>query len=152
MLEIENHFELEHDESHQVFHTIAAVRMKNMQKRFEEEEKTKIKVKVTPEPVTQKTEPPVFTHPEIEMLYGYVKTSKIRLGILEIMNNNKTLSQMEIANKLNQKQQNISKAVKDMIQKNLIKSLTPDKQAWNIYTITEKGKEVYDFIKNFENS
>lgn len=88
---------------------------------------------------------------DLEKLYGYVITSKIRRGILEIMHNNKTLSQTEIAKKLDQKQQNISKAVKDMIQKSLIKSLTPDKHAWNIYMITDLGKEVYDFIQEFEN-
>ena len=67
--EIEQRFELESAESDQVFGFMASLRMKRMQDKLRLEEKTKIEVKVVPELIKQKTEPPIFTHPEISMLY-----------------------------------------------------------------------------------
>ena len=69
MQEIEERFEIDNTESEQVSNIIASLRIQNIQKRFNEEEETKIIVQVDPEPVKQKTEVPVFTHPEINMLY-----------------------------------------------------------------------------------
>jgi len=67
--EIEQRFELESSESDQVFRFMASLRMQKMQEKLALEEKTKIKVKVVPQLVKQKTEPPTFTHSEIHMLY-----------------------------------------------------------------------------------
>jgi len=84
---------------------------------------------------------------DTKSLYGYITTSKLRLGILETLYKNATLRQTEIAKKLNQKQQNISKAVYDLEKVELIECLNPDKPAWKSYMITNLGKEVYEFYK-----
>ncbi len=67
--DIEQRFELDSTESDQVFRFIASLRMQRIQENLSLEEKTKIKVNVVPKFVEQKTEPPIFTNPEINMLY-----------------------------------------------------------------------------------
>ena len=77
-------------------------------------------------------------------MYAYIIPSKLRLGILEVLYSNPTLRQTEIANKLKQKQQNISRAIYDLEKTELIKCLNPGKPAWKSYIITQSGKEVIE--------
>ena len=70
MQEIENKFDIDTEESSQISSVIATIRMRNFQKKIEEEEKTKITVTVNPAPVKQQSKSPVFNHDEINMLYN----------------------------------------------------------------------------------
>ncbi|MCK4521423.1 MAG: MarR family transcriptional regulator [Nanoarchaeota archaeon] len=81
----------------------------------------------------------------IEEMYAYIIPSKLRSGILEVLYMNATLRQTEIAKKLKQKQQNISRAIYGLEKTELIECLNPDKLAWKSYMITELGKEVVEF-------
>ncbi len=87
---------------------------------------------------------------DTKYFYGYIATSKLRRDILEVLYKHPILRQTEIANKLNQKQQNISKAVYDLEKEKLIECLNPEKSAWKSYMITELGKEVVRFAKQQE--
>jgi|SRR3989344_9673744 len=87
---------------------------------------------------------------DTKYFYGYISSSKLRRKILETLYNHSTLRQTEIANKLNQKQQNISKAVYDLEREKLIECLNPEKSAWKSYMITDLGKEVILFAKERE--
>ena len=71
-------------------------------------------------------------------LYGHLISSKLRFKIVEVLYKNTTLRQTEIAKKLKQKQQNISKAVYNLEKTRLIECLNPKKLAWKSYMITEK--------------
>lgn len=77
-----------------------------------------------------------------EQLYAFIITSKVRKKVLEILNKHSPLRQTEIANKINQKQPNISLILRDLEKEGLIECLTPDKKAWKVYKITKVGKEV----------
>ena len=87
---------------------------------------------------------------DIKKLYGYIISSKLRSNILKVLYKNTTLRQTEIAKKLNQKQQNISKAVYGLEKAELIECLNPDKLAWKSYMITGLGKEVFEFGKKLK--
>ena len=89
---------------------------------------------------------------ETKSLYGYVVSSKLRYNILNQLYSSPSLRQSEIATKLKQKQQNISKAVYDLEKAELIECLTPNKKAWKSYMITTTGKEVIDFAIKLENN
>jgi DNA-binding MarR family transcriptional regulator len=84
-----------------------------------------------------------------KQLYGFVISSKIRLGILKVLFKNPTLRQSEIAKKIKQKQQNIYKSIGDLEKAGLIECLNPEK-AWKSYIITENGKGVLQFGTNLE--
>ena len=87
---------------------------------------------------------------DTKSLYGHLISSKLRFKIVEVLYKNSTLRQTEIAKKLKQKQQNISKAIYDLEKTKLIECLNPEKLAWKSYIITELGKKVYEFAKNQE--
>lgn len=82
---------------------------------------------------------------DTKQLYGFIISSKIRLGILEVLYKNPTLRQSEITRILKQKQQNIYKSIDDLQKAGLIECLNPDKKAWKSYLITELGREVLQF-------
>ena len=82
---------------------------------------------------------------DTKQLYGFVISSKIRLGILNTLFKNSILRQSQIAKKIKQKQQNIYKSIEDLEKADLIECLNPDKKAWKSYIITESGKEVLQF-------
>ncbi len=84
---------------------------------------------------------------DTKILYGFITSSKLRFSILEIFYKNSFQSQTQIAKELNQKQQNISKAIYDLEREKLIECLTPEKKAWKSYMITELGKEIIAFSK-----
>ena len=80
-------------------------------------------------------------------LYGYLVSSKLRYKIFEVLYKNSALRQTEIATKINQKQQNVSRAIYDLEKMELIECLNPEKKAWKSYLITGLGKEVWEFSK-----
>lgn len=82
---------------------------------------------------------------QIKELYGYVITSKIREGVLRVLNEGGPMLQSQIAKKLKKKQQDISKSVYQLEKKGLVECLTPDKGSYKAYAITKLGKEVLDF-------
>lgn len=46
--------------------------------------------------------------------------------------------------------QNISRAIHELEDKGLLKCLTPEKQTWKRYILTEKGKAVLSDLRNEE--
>lgn len=78
-------------------------------------------------------------------LYGYIITSKIRLGILRSLNKKSPLLQSEIAKKMKRKQQDISKAIYQLEKESLVECLTPSKGSYKAYILTTLGKEILNF-------
>ena len=79
-------------------------------------------------------------------LYGFMISSKIRIGIMKTLKKSKNpLLQSHIAKKMDKKQQDISKAIYQLEKKELVECLTPDKGSYKIYVITKLGKEVLDY-------
>ena len=82
---------------------------------------------------------------QIKELYGFMITSKIRLGILQTLNKKSPLLQSEIAKKMKYKQQDISKATFQLVKEGLVECLTPNKGSYKAYAITKTGKEVLNY-------
>lgn len=80
----------------------------------------------------------------IRQLYAFISTSKIRRNILKTLSK-KDMRQIEIANLINEKQPNVSKALVDLEKKDIVTCLTPEKKAWKVYGITDLGKQVLKF-------
>jgi len=82
---------------------------------------------------------------QIKELYGYAITSKIRLNILKTLDKKSPLLQSQIAKKMKRKQQDISKAIYQLVKMELVECLTPDKGSYKVYVISKQGKEVLRF-------
>ncbi|MBI2666323.1 winged helix-turn-helix transcriptional regulator [Candidatus Woesearchaeota archaeon] len=82
----------------------------------------------------------------IRQLYGYIITSQLRKKIFLLLSK-RPFRQSEIAQKLNQKQPNISKALADLEKQEIVECLTPNKKAWKLYELSKIGKDVLTEIK-----
>lgn len=85
---------------------------------------------------------------EIKKLIGFIVASKVRMKVLKTLNKYAPIRQTELAKKVKQKQQNVSKVLMDLEKEGLVECLTPDKKAWKVYDITELGKEIVKILKN----
>lgn len=82
---------------------------------------------------------------QIKELYGFVITSKIRLGIIQTLNKKSPMLQSGIAKKMKRKQQDISKSIYQLEKEGLVECLTPEKGSYKAYAITKLGKETLSF-------
>ena len=80
----------------------------------------------------------------IEQLHAFILTSNVRKNVLKVLTKSSPLRQTEIANKLKQKQPNISPVLYALEKEKLIECLTPEKKAWKVYKISALGKEVFE--------
>jgi len=72
---------------------------------------------------------------------GFILSSKIRKNILDELSNHPKRP-MEIANKIQTKQQNVSRCLFELEKEGLVECLNPSKRAWRVYALTKKGKGI----------
>lgn len=78
---------------------------------------------------------------------SFVMSGKLRIRILiELKNGQKTPS--ELAAILKIPRSHVSKTIKELEEKELIKCLTPDRRKMKFYTISSTGKEILSYISN----
>ena len=82
---------------------------------------------------------------DIYEILGYVKASKYRKLILKLLHN-EILTPKEIAERLNTTLAYVSKILRELEQKGLVKCLNPDAVKGRVYTLTEKGKEIAKLV------
>ena len=72
----------------------------------------------------------------IQQLYAFIITSKRRLNVLKSLKNN-PLRPFEIAKKTKYKAPNVSKTLFQLEKEKLVECITPNKNSWRVYSITE---------------
>ena len=72
---------------------------------------------------------------------SYVYSSKIRFGILKLLSM-KIQTPKQIADSLSYAMSHVSRALKELEKKDIIKCLTPDRHKGKMYQITSKGMEI----------
>jgi len=72
---------------------------------------------------------------------SYVYSSKIRFGILKLLSM-KIQTPKQIADSLSYAISHVSRALKELEKKDIIKCLTPNRYKGKLYQITSKGKEI----------
>jgi len=78
----------------------------------------------------------------IDELLLWVVSVDRRLVLMEAMKDHTIIKASDIAHETHRSTQNISRALKELEDKDLIKCLTPEKATWKKYVLTAKGKEV----------
>jgi len=78
----------------------------------------------------------------LEELLLWVISVDRRLVLMEAMKDHTIIKASDIAHETNRSTQNISRALKELENKGLIKCLTPEKATWKKYTLTMTGKKV----------
>ena len=80
----------------------------------------------------------------IQELYGFIVSSKRRENVLKALKN-KPLRPFEIARKTKYKAPNVSKTLFQLEKHGLVECITPNKDSWRVYAITELGKQVLKY-------
>jgi DNA-binding MarR family transcriptional regulator len=78
----------------------------------------------------------------LEELLIWVISVDRRLVLLEAMKDHTIIKASDIAHETNRSTQNISRALKEFEDKDMIKCLTPEKATWKKYILTSTGKEI----------
>ncbi|TGC08053.1 sugar-specific transcriptional regulator TrmB [Methanolobus halotolerans] len=84
----------------------------------------------------------------LEELLIWVISVDRRLVLLEAMKDHTIIKASDIAHETKRSTQNISRALKEFEDKDMIKCLTPEKATWKKYVLTSTGKEI---LKKMEN-
>lgn len=71
-----------------------------------------------------------------------------RQVLMEAMKDHTIIKASDIAHETKRSTQNISRALREFEEKNLIKCLTPDKATWKKYILTSTGKEILKKIED----
>ena len=82
-------------------------------------------------------------------LVSFVKASQIRLDIL-ILLNDEVLTPTELKTRCDVPISRISAVLKELVEKKLIKNLTPDRRKSKMFGITSIGKEILENINSFK--
>lgn len=80
----------------------------------------------------------------IQNLYGFVISSQRRIKTLKALKS-KPLRPFEIARKTKYKAPNVSITLFQLEKKKLVKCITPNKDSWRVYMITDLGKQVLNY-------
>jgi DNA-binding MarR family transcriptional regulator len=80
---------------------------------------------------------------------AFVLRAKNRIKILEILKNNKLISK-QIEEKTGMYKSHVSRTLKELISKDLVKCINPEDRNFRFYEITQKGKKVLDGCKNIK--
>lgn len=80
---------------------------------------------------------------EIWNLVGFVKGSGQRKSVFEILSK-EALTPKEIAEKAEMHQSNVSRALRQLKEKELVKVMNPEAKVGRVYVLTERGKETYE--------
>ncbi len=79
---------------------------------------------------------------------SYVMASKIRIGVLVSLKENRAKTPSQLAEELGSHLSHVSRALKELNEKGLIICLTPNVRKNKLYSITEKGKSVLKVISD----
>lgn len=83
-----------------------------------------------------------MTENSIDELIKWVVSVDRRLILMESMKKHTAVRASDIAHETSRSTQNISRALKELEDRDLIECLTPEKTTWKKYILTEKGKKV----------
>ena len=78
----------------------------------------------------------------MDELVKWVISVDRRLVLMETMRGHTVVKASDIAHETSRSTQNISRALKELADKDLIECLTPEKTTWKKYVLTDKGKAV----------
>lgn len=81
---------------------------------------------------------------QIRELFGYVWSSKRRIDILSALKE-EALRPFEIARVTGYKAPNVSITLIQLKEKGLVECLTPGKQSWRLYGLTDFGRDVLKY-------
>lgn len=70
-----------------------------------------------------------------------------RIMVMRALESEAAFSASDIAERTGRSVQNISRAIDEMEAKGLIECLTPEKQSWKRYLLTDMGKAVLDNLR-----
>ena len=70
-----------------------------------------------------------------------------RLVLMETMKGHTVVRASDIAHETSRSTQNISRALKELEDKDLIECLTPEKATWKKYVLTDRGKEILEILE-----
>lgn len=73
-----------------------------------------------------------------------------RIDVMKTLKGVGPFNATEISQQTGRSIQNISRAIHELEEKGLLKCLTPEKQTWKRYVLTEKGKTVLSDLRNEE--
>ncbi len=73
-----------------------------------------------------------------------------RLDVMRALEGVGPFSATEISQRTGRSIQNVSRAIHELEEKGLLKCLTPEKQTWKRYILTEKGKAALSDLRNEE--
>ena len=79
-----------------------------------------------------------------QQLHGFVISSKRRLKVLRLLKS-ASLRPAEIATETKVHVSNISRTLFQLEKKSLVVCLTPEKQSWRVYAITDLGMKALTF-------
>jgi DNA-binding MarR family transcriptional regulator len=82
------------------------------------------------------------TENSIDKLLRWVISVDRRLVLMESLKGHNVVKAADIAHETNRSTQNISRALKELQEKELIECLTPEKTTWKKYVLTDLGKEI----------
>jgi len=78
----------------------------------------------------------------MDELVKWVISVDRRLVLMETMKGHTVVKASDIAHETSRSTQNISRALKELADKDLIECLTPEKTTWKKYVLTGEGKAV----------
>ncbi|SFM30703.1 helix-turn-helix domain-containing protein [Methanolobus profundi] len=85
----------------------------------------------------------------LEELIVWILSVDRRVILMESIDNHQVIKASDVAQKTNRSTQNISRALKELKTKGIIRCLTPEKTTWKRYMLTDTGKEVHQRLKHY---
>jgi DNA-binding MarR family transcriptional regulator len=84
---------------------------------------------------------------EIADLVKWVLCVDRRVLVMREVHQNDVIKPSEIAERSGRSIQNISRAIHELEEHELIECLTPEKRTWKRYILTDKGKKVFEELR-----
>lgn len=88
-----------------------------------------------------------MTENSMDELIKWVISVDRRLILIGFLNRHTAVRASDIAHEANRSTQNISRALKEFEDRDLIECLTPEKTTWKKYMLTDKGKKVMEKLE-----
>ena len=82
----------------------------------------------------------------MDELVKWVISVDRRLVLMETMKGHTVVKASDIAHETSRSTQNISRALKELAEKDLIECLTPEKATWKKYVLTDTGKDILKIL------
>ncbi|MDW7775930.1 MAG: winged helix-turn-helix transcriptional regulator [Methanosarcinales archaeon] len=83
----------------------------------------------------------------LDELVKWVISVDRRLVLMETMKGHSVVRASDIAHETSRSTQNISRALNELEDKDLIECLTPGKTTWKKYALTNRGKEILEILE-----